>query len=358
MNCNEARKIQGHVQKLVDSYSNDQHTDGQRHVSEGKFLDQIRNALLAISNQANAIAGVSSKQQNVQKARQPYFQLNGGAVHPSELMARPKPLNGPNVRDGPEKLNSILGRDQLYKVGTEFLKKLVHVLRVPLEDGLRLRRICQAITSRSTSKPHDEAICIASLLGRKAKDYSPMAADQRMKALLTSLDHVLPEFLFCQIPRYDDTGLRWVPKTLTSLTWHVKLNTCTHCPRDLRGYFGGFRIHPGPGLRRGQPTGVGLLVEVDGERLFIGGGYTGPNLWDERVEREMAVILSELPVGIKYNPYREGCLVTVSSIEDDVIYAIRERNVMVDNDTEKGMFKDARPLTAVRVPLPQQWCVG
>jgi SNF2 family DNA or RNA helicase len=67
LNRNEARKIQAYVQKLAGMNPNDQHATTQRHVSEGKFLDQIRSGLLAISNESDDIEGVSSKQQNVRK---------------------------------------------------------------------------------------------------------------------------------------------------------------------------------------------------------------------------------------------------------------------------------------------------
>jgi SNF2 family DNA or RNA helicase len=66
LNRNEARKIQAYVQKLAGMNPNNQHTATQRHVSEGKFLDQIRSGLLAISNESDEIEGVS-KQQNVRK---------------------------------------------------------------------------------------------------------------------------------------------------------------------------------------------------------------------------------------------------------------------------------------------------
>jgi len=64
---NEARKIQAYVQKLADMNPNGQHAPVQRHVSEGKLLDQIRSGLLAISNESDDIEGVSSKQQNIRK---------------------------------------------------------------------------------------------------------------------------------------------------------------------------------------------------------------------------------------------------------------------------------------------------
>jgi SNF2 family DNA or RNA helicase len=62
---NEARKIQAYVQKLAGVHPNDQHATVQRHLSKGKFLDQIKSGLLAISNESDDIGGVPSKQQNV-----------------------------------------------------------------------------------------------------------------------------------------------------------------------------------------------------------------------------------------------------------------------------------------------------
>jgi SNF2 family DNA or RNA helicase len=66
LNCHEARKIQAHVQKLVEVNPTALHAGLQRHVSEGKFLDQIRNGLVAI-HKTDFVEGVSSKQLNIQK---------------------------------------------------------------------------------------------------------------------------------------------------------------------------------------------------------------------------------------------------------------------------------------------------
>ena len=67
LNPAEARKIQTHIQKLADAGPSDQRASVHKHVSEGKFLDQIRNGLIAVYTQKNEIEGVPSKQQNVQK---------------------------------------------------------------------------------------------------------------------------------------------------------------------------------------------------------------------------------------------------------------------------------------------------
>jgi hypothetical protein len=153
--------------------------------------------------------------QEVALAKLPYFQLNGEAVLASELIES-QTFGFQHARQGYSELNS-LGRNYLSEIGTKFLDKLIRLLQQSLVDGLRLRNVCQALVSRSTSKPADEALCIASLLNRNAKDYTHLAEDQRMKALVTSLDLVLAEFLFCHMPRYQDDGLRWVPRTLTNL---------------------------------------------------------------------------------------------------------------------------------------------
>jgi SNF2 family DNA or RNA helicase len=86
LNRNQARKIQAHVQKLVEANSNDQHAGVQRHVSEGKFLDQIRNGLLAISSQTDVIEGVSPKQQNVQKIVRQLALLYASYANHTDLM--------------------------------------------------------------------------------------------------------------------------------------------------------------------------------------------------------------------------------------------------------------------------------
>jgi SNF2 family DNA or RNA helicase len=67
LNGHEARKIQVHVQKFVEMNSNAPHASVQRQISDGKFLDQIRNGLLAINMETDFVEGVSPKQVNIQK---------------------------------------------------------------------------------------------------------------------------------------------------------------------------------------------------------------------------------------------------------------------------------------------------
>jgi hypothetical protein len=95
-------------------------------------------------------------------------------------------------------------------------------------------------------------------------------------------------------------------------------------------------------MKGGYLTSVHMLVELDGMRLFIRGGYPGPNLWDERVEREMKVILLDPPEGVEFAPYQDGYFITVSSIEDGVIYTTSERDVMISDIADMGICTEIK----------------
>ena len=107
LNSTEARKIQAHVKKLADAGPNDQRGSTHKHVSEGKFLDQIRNALVAISSQTKEIEGVPSKQKNVQNVVRQLALLFASYANHTDLTDEER-ITGPLLQHAFEDLHSLI----------------------------------------------------------------------------------------------------------------------------------------------------------------------------------------------------------------------------------------------------------
>jgi hypothetical protein len=75
----------------------------------------------------------------------------------------------------------------------------------------RIRHLLPNITSRSTTLPLDEPVCLATLL---SIDIAPFAGMPTMDNIYTSLPTVPRELAFLQAPRLPTKSLRWAPATL------------------------------------------------------------------------------------------------------------------------------------------------
>jgi Heterokaryon incompatibility protein (HET) len=78
----------------------------------------------------------------------------------------------------------------------------------------KLSLLNKALAVRSTTKAEDEAICLASILGRDVGKVLDTEKGGGMKYLLTSLGTVSGDIIFCNRPRYEEKGQRWIPKSL------------------------------------------------------------------------------------------------------------------------------------------------
>jgi hypothetical protein len=83
----------------------------------------------------------------------------------------------------------------------------------------RLRSLSNPSRWRSTSRPQDEAICLAGLLdltyAERAYLFS-LDATQRLKQLILNLDSVPADILFVDLPRSPESGFAWIPVSFLS----------------------------------------------------------------------------------------------------------------------------------------------
>lgn len=283
--------------------------------------------------------------QEIMLARNPHFQVIGGALELREL----------DSKHLKQSLNSTYaGSKYLYQIGRQHIESF-NVFTQSLDISTRLRLLTKSLRSRSTSKATDEAFCIAPLLNCHSGDFVNIPGKDRMRSLIASLPAALPEFLFAKIPRYHEPGSRWIPRTLTSLTWDVKENPCFPSPRGLVGTFKGFRIHAGTETSR---CGDSIIVEIDGKQANVtANDFANENPWVPSRTQEYAIILAD-SANSNSNRVWDGCYVVITSIEDGIVYACREGRVRVGILADFMIDPDKPVISTTSFPANQRWCVG
>ena len=112
--------------------------------------------------------------------------------------------------------------DPLLVHGIYAVRRLSHFQDISaLPEDKQLAHVQQALAQRSTSWSKDEAVCLTTLIGQSSKTRQAILNaehDQRMRVLFQSMKSVPAGILFAKRPRYSDSGLRWIPK---SLLWNA-----------------------------------------------------------------------------------------------------------------------------------------
>jgi hypothetical protein len=158
-----------------------------------------------------------------------------------------------------------------YRVGKSLMRACHKTIRYPgarsavknnVEDALQL--ILQAMYQRSTGRPDDESICIATFAGVDPAPLLRTPPQQRMIKLLQILPCIPRSALFTWGPRQTTAGFRWAPLTflaphgikdpITCLNFYspdpAKANDCIPIPASF--------LHP---------QGLGLAVMFSGIRF-------------------------------------------------------------------------------------------
>ncbi|TID20896.1 hypothetical protein E6O75_ATG05661 [Venturia nashicola] len=78
------------------------------------------------------------------------------------------------------------------------------------------RVLLKAVAHRRTTRPGDEAICIATFLGLDPTTLLGAAQEKRMPILMNLLKAIPAHILFTWGPRLEGPGLRWAPRTFLS----------------------------------------------------------------------------------------------------------------------------------------------
>ncbi|OCH91377.1 hypothetical protein OBBRIDRAFT_825367 [Obba rivulosa] len=83
----------------------------------------------------------------------------------------------------------------------------------------RLDEVARLLFARTTSKPEDETLAIASLLDVDPAELVSLPPNKRMMMLLLKIRNLPPNIIMTGGPRLDEPGFRWAPQSLLSAGW-------------------------------------------------------------------------------------------------------------------------------------------
>ncbi|KAK2600078.1 hypothetical protein QQS21_005164 [Conoideocrella luteorostrata] len=160
-----------------------------------------------------------------------------------------------------------------------------------------------SLTTRSLTRPEDEAVCLATTLGT---DLGPMlresSPDERMRVLLTSVGTLPLGILFVDSERLRDENARWIPRTLLRRGARNAEGTCV-CQPDGR------LLYQGIGLISTRPFTINkeksyfIIAAADGNQYFVG-IQPQPRLEIDNVEKTYLIIPSRPPLARDRIPQR------------------------------------------------------
>ena len=127
------------------------------------------------------------------------------------------PVRDAKAQKDPATLRTLFRISSLDPLGTDNFSFITEIedfaSSAPKEDFRRLAAITLPLRWRRTSRPSDEPICLAGLLGRDPKELGHLSATQKMMKVIGGLDSVPTDILFVEAPRIQEVGSRWLPAT-------------------------------------------------------------------------------------------------------------------------------------------------
>jgi hypothetical protein len=243
----------------------------------------------------------------------------------------------------------------------------------PATTEKRLTFFAQILGSRSTTKPSDEAVCLATLIGLDPQTIMDVEADHqvRMKALFTSIERVPISLLFGRTSRLQEDGYRWIP---TTLLW--KSGWGYSPPNAVQEY--GFADARGIHFSR---MGFKLTISSDANAVHpIVMDFRLPNTppwapgmvavfdtdsntkWTDCVGKSVG-ILPLMPWDGTQNYVVPATLVTLKEPSNDyeskdTLYGRYEDQVSLGPETRKGLNERHVSSQCEVLPQTQSWCIG
>ncbi|KAK5098166.1 hypothetical protein LTR70_006366 [Exophiala xenobiotica] len=105
-------------------------------------------------------------------------------------------------------------------------------------DAVKLAHAALHVRWRRTSRRTDETICLAGVMGRRVDDLVALDTNtERMRRLMTTMSGVPSDILFVRLPRIQEDGYRWIPKTFLGERRTLIINPTERAfptPRGLR----------------------------------------------------------------------------------------------------------------------------
>jgi hypothetical protein len=230
-------------------------------------------------------------------------------------------------------------------------------LRAAEKDSTQLIALCENIKWRTTSKPEDEFICLATLLGRNIRDIISRPHEERMKWLFSSMSSVPASIIFHDRPRIQETCYRWIPRSIlnSSIIIGGDTQTTIPSPSGLNVTYPGLLLVPNPDFYESNPNSP---ICLEGSRLYA------IHITEETsVPREnyrglqLALVFEDFSDrSMEYVPKVRGLLVVVTKREPSVIFARIEMPVLFERTAVAPVH--ACRMGAQALPQHQVWCVG
>jgi hypothetical protein len=123
-----------------------------------------------------------------------------------EFLRQHRPEQSPTSRDLTPHF-----MDPVYRMMRFSLMETRRTIRDPEKSSLRLLR---QLAWRSTSFPSDESVCLAILTGFDVSKLLKIPAAERLAAVMQTLKPCAAFLIFCDGPRSETNGCRWIPRTV------------------------------------------------------------------------------------------------------------------------------------------------
>jgi hypothetical protein len=228
---------------------------------------------------------------------------------------------------------------------------------------MRLVTLCGNIKWRTTSRPEDEFICLANLLGRGIKDVISCSQEEKMKWLFSSLSSVPASIIFHDRPRIQENGYRWIPRTILNSGIGSQIGgdaqTINPSPDGLTVTYPSLLLLPSSDFYESEPNST-LCLEGSSRTMYII-HIIEKTLVSREIYRhvQLAMIFEDFADRfMEYVPKARAILVVITKREPTVIFARIELGLLFERMTAGSKPTHACHISAQVLPTNQVWCVG
>jgi hypothetical protein len=245
------------------------------------------------------------------------------------------------------------------------VKKLSDELQGVAEDSARLDIVSDNIRWRTTSKPEDEFICLANLLGRHIGGVISWPYEDQMKWLFSSLQGVSSSIIFHHRPRVQAAGYRWIPKSLLNCGTNAHIRGSTQiarpCSDGLKVKYPGLFLFPASDFYESEQNSTIFVVGNDESRMYYIHmiGETQSSRASYR-GLELAMIFENFDDdrSMDYLPMTRALLVVIAKRQEGVLF-VRVEQPLLFGRTRRGVIPaQSCQIMAQAVQPDQTWCVG
>lgn len=228
-------------------------------------------------------------------------------------------------------------------------------------DCTRLVTLYQNMKWRTTSRPDDEFICIANLLGRNIKNVISYSQEEKIKWLFSSLSSVPASIIFHDRPRIQDSSYRWIPRTILNSGSGSQIDgdqqTTSPSSDGLTVTYPGLLLFPNSDFYESSPHSPLYLQGINQMYLIhIIEKTTVPR--EHYRSLQLALIFEDFTDrSMEYVPKARAILVVIRKREPTVIFARIELSLLFERMAGSGPLH-ASYINAQALRRDQIWCVG